>query len=82
MITLLNTTSFLLLTSDFHSILEVQLVVTSLFSVFFMTQDGTKSTGAFYLAVFQKPLKHTYMSLWALLGGMLKELADNILRPL
>lgn len=81
MIILLNTISFLLLTSDLHSILEAELVATSLFSIFFMTQDGTKSTRVFYLAVFEKPLKHTYMNLWALLGSMLKELAD-ILRPL
>lgn len=63
MIMLLNATSFLLLLSDFHSILEVELVVKSLFSIFFTTQDRTNNTG-----VFEKPLKHTYTSLWALMA--------------
>lgn len=39
---LLNTTSFLFLAFGFHSILEVELVVTSLFSILFVTQMGQK----------------------------------------
>lgn len=56
---LLNVTSFHLLLSDFHGILEVDLVVTSLFSTFFRIQDETQNIAVFYSAVFENPFKYT-----------------------